>query len=582
MERTRGTRTSAIAAPALVGVLALAISMLAGAGAARAAQRDRSATISSSTVTESVLHSFCSQSGSTTYCLDGAHPEAGLIQGSDGNFYGTTAVGGANYDGTVFKITPGGVLTTLHSFCSQTDITGACLDGSQPERGLVQGADGNFYGTTMLGGANDGPGFPSGAGTVFKITRAGALTTLYSFCSQTNCLDGGAPIDLVQGSDGNFYGTTPFGGANGDGTVFEITPAGVLTTLHSFYGFDGEIPLAGLIQGSDGNFYGTTIGGGANDSPNSPNGSGTVFKITPAGVLTTLYSFCSETDSTGHCLDGENPERGLIQGTDGNFYGTTIGGGANYDAGTAFRITPSGVLTTLYSFCTQNLTGDCLDGALPDGVIQGSDGNFYGTTADGGVNRSGTVFSITPGGALTTLYSFCGQTDSSGNCLDGSAPGAGVIQGSNGNFYGTTAVGGASGGESGGTVFELSVSTPAGYKLRITPKKLSFGALRIGKTKSRMVTIRNVGKSKKGFEAVTIESIVSHNGGFVVRSNGCTGVTLEPKGKGTPKADTECGVKVIFFPTAGKVTATLTIATNLESQPTIEIPMKGKGTQPKK
>jgi uncharacterized repeat protein (TIGR03803 family) len=389
MERTRGARTSAIAAPALVGVLALAISMLAGAGAARAAQRDRSATISSSTVTESVLHSFCSQSGSTTYCLDGAHPEAGLIQGSDGNFYGTTAVGGANYDGTVFKITPGGVLTTLHSFCSQTDITGACLDGSQPERGLVQGADGNFYGTTMLGGANDGPGFPSGAGTVFKITRAGALTTLYSFCSQTNCLDGG-------------------------------------------------------------------------------------------------------------------------------------------------------------------------------------------------VNRSGTVFSITPGGALTTLYSFCGQTDSSGNCLDGSAPGAGVIQGSDGNFYGTTAVGGASGGESGGTVFELSVSTPAGYKLRITPKKLSFGALRIGKTKSRMVTIRNVGKSKKGFEAVTIESIVSHNGEFVVRSNGCTGVTLEPKGKGTPKADTECGVKVIYFPTAGKVTATLTIATNLESQPTIEIPMKGKGTQPKK
>jgi uncharacterized repeat protein (TIGR03803 family) len=370
---------------------------------------------------------------------DGANPYSALVQASDGNFYGTTNQGGANdscYDGisdgcgTVFKITPSGALTTLYSFCSQS----GCADGRFPHAGLVQASDGNFYGTTSSGGANQ-TACNLGCGTVFRITPSGTLTTLYSFCPQSDCTDGGAPFGtLIQATDGNFYGTTSEDGANGDGTVFKITGAGALTTLHSFAFTDGEFPLAELVQGIDGNFYGTTSQGGTNDG-------GTLFKITPSGTLTTLYKFCSQSS----CTDGSNPSAGLLQAADGNFYGTASSGGA-HDRGTVFTITPSGTLTTLYSFCSQ---GNCTDGGAPAGaLVQATDGNFYGTTSEYGVNSAGTIFKITPGGALTTLYSL-GSTDT-----DGVGPFAPLIQDTNGNFYGTTLVGGAN---LFGTVFSLSV-----------------------------------------------------------------------------------------------------------------------------
>jgi uncharacterized repeat protein (TIGR03803 family) len=199
------------------------------------------------------LYSFCSQSG----CTDGQYPYAGLVQGSDGNFYGTTYEGGTNGDGTVFKITPSGTLTTLCSFCSGS----GCTEGRFPEAGLVQGSDGNFYGTTYEGGTN-------AFGTVFKITPSGTLTTLYSFCE--DCASGNLPMaGLVQGSDGNFYGTTVFGGEANGGTIFKMTSSGTLATLYSFY--EGS-PRAGLVQGSDGNFYGTTSSGGNYTA-------GTVFEL---------------------------------------------------------------------------------------------------------------------------------------------------------------------------------------------------------------------------------------------------------------------------------------------------------------
>ena len=202
---------------------------------------------------------------------------------------------------------------------------------------------------------------------------AQSLTTLYSFAGS----DGALPeAGLVRGSDGNFYGTTYFGGTNGDGTVFKITPSGTLTTLYSFAGSDGVDPVAGLVQGIDGNFYGTTYQGGA-------NGEGAVFKITPSGTLTTLYGFAGS--------DGEFPYAGLVQGSDGNFYGTTVFGGADcldLGCGTVFQITPSGTLTTLYNFAGS-------DGVAPyAGLVQGSDGNFYGTTQQGGANNVGTVFRL--------------------------------------------------------------------------------------------------------------------------------------------------------------------------------------------
>jgi uncharacterized repeat protein (TIGR03803 family) len=291
-------------------------------------------------------------------------------------------------------------------------------------------------------------GGANNSGTVFKITPTGTLTTLYSFCAQSGCPDGTHPTGgLVQASNGDFYGTTLAGGVNGYGSVFKITLTGTLTTVHSFDATDGVSPAAGLILATNGNFYGTTQYGGV-------TGYGTVFKMTPSGTLTTLYSFCAQL----FCADGYQPYAGLVQATDGNLYGATIYGGGHdnfgycydYGCGTVFKITPSGALTTLYRFCAQT---NCSDGALVSGgLIQATDGNFYGTTAIGGATGNGTVFKITPSRTLTTLYSFCAQVP----CSSASDPVGGLVQATDGNFYGTTYYGGA---DNPGTVFEM---TPEG------------------------------------------------------------------------------------------------------------------------
>lgn len=355
---------------------------------------------------------------------NGRNPDyMSLVQGTDGNFYGTTANGGSNDRGTVFTVSPTGTLTTLYSFCAQLN----CTDGWSPDGSLIQATDGNFYGTNTYAGANN-------AGTVFRITRRGTLTTLYSFCSQPNCADGNQALaGLIQGADGNFYGTTYFGGVNNLGTVFRITRSGTLTTLHSFAGYptEGEYPIAGLVQASDGNFYGTTYGGGT-------NGGGTVFKITPGGTVTTLNSFCIQTN----CTDGDNPWAKLVQATDGNLYGTTAYGGTNND-GTVFKISHGGTLTVLHSF-------DGADGANPfAALIQATDGNFYGATGGGGTNDLGTLFKMTSTGQVTT-YSFIGT--------NGNLPYGGLVQSTNGNFYGTTYQGGSSTNctDGCGTIFGLS------------------------------------------------------------------------------------------------------------------------------
>jgi len=256
----------------------------------------------------------------TLYNFDGADGRSFkyLVQAGGGNFYGTTTNGGnvtqcdGNGCGTIFKIAPSGTLTPLYDFCAQA----GCPDGAILFDSLVQGPNGQYYGATWGGG-------PANGGTVFAITSEGTLATLYSFCvvNYPFCSDGSNPITLVLGADGNFYGATASGGANYNaGTVFKITPGGTLTTIYSFCAqvgcTDGSAPRDGIILGSDGNFYGTTYYGGTNDE-------GTVYQITPAGVLTTLHSF----DGT----DGNYPISLLFQATNGTFYGTTSVGGSGGD-----------------------------------------------------------------------------------------------------------------------------------------------------------------------------------------------------------------------------------------------------------
>ncbi|HTR23616.1 MAG TPA: choice-of-anchor tandem repeat GloVer-containing protein [Terriglobales bacterium] len=370
----------------------------------------------------------------------GVSPIRNLVQATDGNFYGTTEYGGAYGSGAVIRVSPGGTVKTLYSFCKQPN----CTDGQTPGGSLLQASDGNFYGTTSQGGT-------ANTGTVFKITKSGKLTSLYSFCSQSACSDGNYPgAGLIQATDGNLYGETANGGAYGGGcgsygcgTLFEITTAGVLTTIYTFCVqpndncTDGELPMGGLLEASDGNLYGTTASDGNSDT--CSNGCGTIFKLSPARLLTTLYTFCSKQN----CADGTSPESGVIEGNDGNFYGTTNAGGMQYcgpygfGCGTVFQLSPAGKLTALHSF-------DNTDGAqVFAGVVQGTDGNFYGTTYSGGANDNcfgtcGTLFSMTPTGSLTSLYDFCAQS----NCPDGDNPVAGLIQGTNGQLYGMASAGG--------------------------------------------------------------------------------------------------------------------------------------------
>ena len=467
--------------------------------------------------------------------LNVSNPTAPLIQGTDGNFYGTTTgIEGPAGTGTVFKMTPTGTLTTLYTFCSQS----LCTDGRYPYyAGLAQGTDGNFYGITAAGGDVNGDG------TIFKITPDGTLTTLYTFSGT----DGSSPDStLVQGDDGNFYGTTGSGGTSSAGTIFKITPTGTLTTLHSFSGTDGSSPIA-LVQGDDGNFYGTTLFGGA-------NGQGTVFEMTADGTLTTLYSFCSQ----GGCTDGSSNLGPLVQGTDGNFYGTTAAGGAGCGedtCGTVFKITPTGTLTTLYSFSGS-------DGRSPEGALaQGSDGNFYGTTYEGGGNNAGTIFKITPAGTLTTLHSFDGT--------DGFGSEAGLVQGTDGKFYGTTTFGGTSsncGGSGCGTIFSLDVGLGSGSAVTLSRTSLPFAKQVINTTSAaKNITVTNSGNAPVMFSGVTT------SGDFGVSANTCTGTLAVGK---------KCKISVVFTPTQlGALTGTLTISDDAANSPQT-VALSGTGVVP--
>jgi len=313
-----------------------------------------------------VLHSFINDT-----FTDGAVP-SGVIQGTDGSFYGVTTYGGATGNGTVFKVTPTGTESVLYSFVNGLG------DGFNPSGNLIQATNGSFYGTAPDGGAY-------GDGAIFEITPSGRESVLYSFNANAN--DGYGPgSGVIQATDGNLYGTTPGNGSDVNksfGAVFKVTLSRQETLVYTFqgqYASDGQLPEAGLVQGVDGNFYGTTSEGGVGLS-------GTVFKLTPTGVETVLNNFDTSVSTS---VNGFHPAASLIQASDGNLYGITNLGESN--GGAVFQVTPQGVTTPVYSFGANSSDGAHSEANL----IQASDGNFYGTTSTGGAYGYGTIFRITP------------------------------------------------------------------------------------------------------------------------------------------------------------------------------------------
>jgi uncharacterized repeat protein (TIGR03803 family) len=361
-------------------------------------------TVLSVTAQGTAITSLYSFNGGT----DGGHPN-GLALATNGDFYGTTQVGGTTASGTLFRMTPAGALATVHSFLRDTD-------GANPRAALVPGPNGILYGTTYQAGTN-------GFGTVFSTTTAGLVSSIFSFDKPDGILPS-APV--TPGVDRSLYGTTYEGGSNTSyGTVYRLTLDGTATNLHSFSGGeDGGLPYGGVVQDSDGNLYGTTYRGGRNDF-------GTIFRISTNGRLASLLSFSNS--------DGAFPYAGLALGSDGSFYGVTGYGGSSSN-GTLFRMTSEGTLTRLRSF-----TGG-EDGANPAAtLLEASDGNFYGTTTTGGSYGKGTVFRLSPSGAFATVVQFHG--------LNGANPLAPLAQGTDGDLYGATWSGGAN---NQGVLFRLS------------------------------------------------------------------------------------------------------------------------------
>jgi uncharacterized repeat protein (TIGR03803 family) len=357
-----------------------------------------------------------------------------LVMSHDGNFYGTTYYGGPHHDGTAFRITPSGTLTTLAVFNND----GVDAAGGLPYAGLVQDSNGILYGSTSTGGNFD-------SGTIFKFDpSSGVRTKLADFTGTTSPPRGANPFAaLTVGLDGNLYGSTLSGGTGNYGTLFRMSPAGNVTTLIEFTNFTGSYkgaaPYGGLLQDINGNFYGTTYSGGSKQI-------GTVFKMTPGGAFTTLLEFTGASGAN----KGNGPYGTLTKGNDGNFYGTTYLNGNASSKGTVFKVTPAGALTTLVEFTG---TAGASLGANPNaGLLLGGDGNFYGTTILGGASNYGTVFKMTPTGGLQTLVEFTGN----GNSNKGSHPTGGLMQDADGNFFGATREGGAT---DSGTVYRM---TPTG------------------------------------------------------------------------------------------------------------------------
>ena len=390
-----------------------------------------------------VLYTFTapvSPSASPSTNRDGVAPGTRLVLGEDGYWYGTTRHGGANGAGSIFRVSTNGNLATLYSFSAATNNAGEVVYDLGPND-LVVGTNGSFYGTTQRGGSNF-------TGTVFEISPSGGFTNLHVFAAvptTTNTtvlatsMDGSTPVGaLVLAHDGNFYGTTQYGGSNNSGTLFRLTHAGGFASLYSFSssaaGADnplGSVPNP-LTLGSDGALYATTQQGGLDDA-------GTFFRFSLTGGFTRIYSFNGAAPNNNPVT----PNSTLVQGIDGNFYGTSAYGGSQ-GGGAIFAVTNTGGVNLLHSFPQLNAGA----GAT---LSLGADGSFYGTVATNGFNRNGSLFRITAAGGFGT-YAF-GPLDTNADNAGGANPIGALAADSAGDLYGTCAAGGTHGS---GVIFRLS------------------------------------------------------------------------------------------------------------------------------
>jgi uncharacterized repeat protein (TIGR03803 family) len=353
--------------------------------------------------------------------VDGYGPFSSVVQATDGNFYGTTNSGGNAYQaGTFFRVTPTGELTDLYNFCSQPK----CADGTFLSSVPILGRDGNLYGVTGGGGNS------TDSGTFYRMTLGGEITTLYAFCPNVGCADGQGPTGIVEGSDGNFYGTTsvvPNSNGGYGGTIFSISPSGKFKLLHTFCSrancMDGDFSFYPPILGSDGNLYGVTYTGGN-------QGGGLLYELTSSGTYRVLYNFCPK---SGTC-ENEGPFI-IVRDSEGNFFGTTAYGGSS-GYGAIFELTSTHRFAVLHNFASYN------DWPYT-GLTLANDGNLYAVSGGGNDN---IILKITPAGVPTTVY----RLPSS----DGGPPVGPLFQGTDGSLYGTTTYGP---GHFNGTVFKFSI-----------------------------------------------------------------------------------------------------------------------------
>jgi uncharacterized repeat protein (TIGR03803 family) len=357
---------------------------------------------------------------------NGNGPYSSVVQGPDGNIYGTTDSGGNDtQSGTLFRLTPSGEVTDLYNFCSLAK----CADGWGPDSAPVVGIDGNFYGVVQGGGSGQ-------LGTFYRMTLDGEFTTLYNFCATRPCTGGGAPTGIILGGDGNFYGTTDGGGnASGSGTIFSISPTGQLTLLHTFCSLtpnclDGARAFYPPILGSDGNLYGVTWGGGS-------LGGGVLYELTPSGTYSVLYNFCGQ--ELG--CSGIGEPYYVVRDANGNFFGTTEYNAEGRGYGSVFEFTSTNQLLVLHNFDDDN------DWPYT-GLTIANDGNVYGVFGYD-TKASGSIFTVTPAGVYTRIYSF--DPDFRGDA--GAPPVGPLFQGTDGSFYGVTPYGP---GDFDGEVFRFS------------------------------------------------------------------------------------------------------------------------------